>query len=127
RRYLRGGWSLVHDWNNTNCILHGAMSITGLAAALTLSVPLGFTVLVWGWVLAVFVVVEAVELLRAVKRVSALGWKEGVLSYHVSQWSRNFTFGMFYAFTVHLPARLLPGSFMRGTHHVISSFGQYAV
>lgn len=36
KRYLRrGGWTLVHDWTNTNCIIHGALSITGFAIVST--------------------------------------------------------------------------------------------
>src|SRR3546814_6209790 len=40
RRYLRQpGWRLAEDWENPNCILHGAMSITGLAAVMSGAVP----------------------------------------------------------------------------------------
>src|SRR3546814_9984150 len=40
RRYLRQrGWRLAEDWENPNCILHGAMSITGLAAVMSGVVP----------------------------------------------------------------------------------------
>jgi len=46
------------------------------------------------------VLVEAAELLRLVRRVGQHGLRQGIFTYHVSQWSRNFTFGMFYAFTL---------------------------
>lgn len=92
-------WSLADDWPNTNCIIHGALSITGLALVLaevaSSTAILGF----WGIVCALLVMIESVELRRAVQRVQRYGWREGVGTYHVSQWSRNFTFGMFYAFT----------------------------
>ena len=44
--------------------------------------------------------VESLEMVRAATRVQKLGWKKGIFTYHISQWSRNFTFGMFYAFTM---------------------------
>lgn len=126
-RYLRSGWNLVEDWNATNCILHGAMSITGLAAVLTGAVPAAFAVAVWIWVISMFVLVEGIEVLWAVKRIRRYGWRRGVFAYHVSQWSRNFTFGMLYAFTWQLSAQLLPTSWMRDVHSSILSFGGYVV
>src|SRR5690606_34734493 len=42
------------------------------------------------------------ECLRAVLRIRRYGLSRGIGVYHVSQWSRNFTFGMFYAFTLFL-------------------------
>jgi hypothetical protein len=100
RRYVAGArWRLATDWDNTNCILHGALSITGLTAVV--SGLFGAAVLApfWATTVAVFAVVEAAELARLVARVRAFGWREAVLVYDVSQWARNFTFGMFYAFT----------------------------
>lgn len=126
-RYLRPGWNLADDWNATNCILHGAMSITGLAAVLTGTVPSAFAVVVWIWVASMFVFVESIEILWAAERIKRHGWRRGVFAYHVSQWSRNFTFGMLYAFTMHLSARLLPISWLRDVHASILSFGAYAV
>ena len=96
----RNQWSLVEDWTNTNCIIHGALSITGLAL-----VPLQFLsadamTIFWLIVFSLLLIVEGMEVTRAVLRVRSLGWKKGIFTYHVSQWSRNFTFGMFYAFTM---------------------------
>jgi hypothetical protein len=48
----------------------------------------------------VFVAVEAVELARLATRVRRFGWRRAVLVYDPSQWARNFTVGMFYAFTL---------------------------
>lgn len=39
------------------------------------------------------------EVYRFFKRIKRFGMKEGVLTYDVTQWSRIFTFGMFYTFT----------------------------
>lgn len=100
QRYWREAhWSLSEDWDNTNCIVHGAMSISGLAAVHTGLLPEIVGIATWLYVLFAFVVVEIVELARASLRVRRHGLHRGVLAYHVSQWSRNFTFGMFCAFT----------------------------
>jgi hypothetical protein len=60
---------------------------------------------IWAAALILFLVVEAIEILRAVQRVRTFGWKAGLFSYSVSQWSRNFTFGMFVAFSMYLPVK----------------------
>lgn len=100
RGHAGGGWRLATDWANGNCILHGALSITGLTAVVgrwfEATVLIGY----WLAVIAVFVVVELIEVARIVARVRAVGWREGLFVYDVSQWARNFTFGMFYAFTL---------------------------
>ncbi|WP_240376965.1 hypothetical protein [Bacillus piscicola] len=93
-------WSVADDWQNTNCILHGAMSITGLAAATTGAVSDSFTMAVWLWVLTWFVIVESVEIWRAKVRVNQYGTERALGQYNATQWSRNFTFGMLYAFTM---------------------------
>jgi hypothetical protein len=103
RRYLRTrGLRLADDWDTTNCIGHGAMAISGLAALVSGTIPVPWIVLAWLWVAGMFVLVESIEIARLVVRVQAYGWRKGVLTYNVSQWARNFTFGMFYAFTLSL-------------------------
>jgi hypothetical protein len=92
-------WRLTEDWDNANCILHGAASITGLACVLSGDVPGALCLALWAYTAVVFVLVEAVELTRLVERVHAYGGMSGALTYYASQWARNFTFGMFYAFT----------------------------
>ncbi len=103
RYHPRRVWSLADDWDTTNCILHGAMSISGLAGILTGVLSVGWIDATWLWVAGVFLLVEGIELARAQARVVLYGWREGLLTYHVTQWARVFTFGMFYAFTLHLP------------------------
>jgi hypothetical protein len=93
------GWRLERDWDNTNCILHGALSITGLAVVVGDVLPGGGLLALWIAVVIVFAAVELVELVRLGLRVHALGWRGAVLVYDPSQWARNFTVGMFYAFT----------------------------
>ncbi|MFC2949125.1 hypothetical protein [Virgibacillus sediminis] len=98
-RYLSNAWSLEQDWNNTNCILHGALSITGIAWLMAGIQPGQTVIFIWLAALAVFLLVEGLELYRMARRVKAFGIKEGILVYHVTQWSRVFTFAMFYTFT----------------------------
>jgi hypothetical protein len=75
------------------------MAITGLTAVLTGTAPFTLCLAIWCYAAFVFVLVEGLEIARAGLRVRSLGWREGLFTYHVSQWARNFTFGMFYAFT----------------------------
>lgn len=133
RRYLlQPGWRLRDDWDNTNCILHGALSITGLAAIQTAALPPALIMGTWLGALVMFVGVELIEVGRGVARVRAYGWRQGVLTYHVSQWARNFTFGMFYAFTVRVYATpqimaALDLGDLRGLLGGIVAGGQYVV
>ena len=102
RRYACEGKAIDLDkgWFNTNCIIHGAMSITGLASAVCGVVPANLILLVWLWVISWFVIVEIIEIARAVKRIRLYGFADALLVYDPTQWSRNFTFGMLYAFTL---------------------------
>jgi hypothetical protein len=107
RRYVgRRDWSLATDWDNTNCIIHGAMSITGNAALRSGVLPPEMVLAIWLWTAVMFVLVELIEIARMVVRVAKYGWGQGVFSYNISQWARNFTFGMFYIFTLLYRSRL---------------------
>ena len=128
RYLLRSDWTLADEWENTNCIIHGAMSITGLAILASGTLPPSWAVLTWAWAVATFVLVEAAELARAVIRVRAYGWKEGVFAYKPTQWSRNFTYGMLYAFTLQLHRSPdAPDAWANGLQEAILSYGQYVV
>lgn len=101
KRYAKEkGLTLVDDWTNTNCIIHGALSITGLAIIVSNSFTPSFVIGLWLIVMLLIVIIETVEVIRAILRIKLYGWNKGVFTYHISQWSRNFTFGMFYAFTL---------------------------
>src|SRR5690625_4054213 len=101
KRYIRQkGWTLVDDWANTNCIIHGALSITGLAIVSTNTFTAQFVNFFWILIFCLLCIVEVIEVIRAVKRVKLYGWNKGIFQYDISQWSRNFTFGMFFTFTL---------------------------
>jgi len=129
RRYAGGGWTLAADWANGNCILHGALSITGLTAVVSGWFATGAILTLWGIVVAIFVIVEAIELARLVARVRIGGWGAAVGVYDVSQWARNFTFGMFYAFTFVFAARdpIVAPPALGLLRQVVVGYGAYVV
>ena len=120
RRYSYDGKGIDLDkgWFNTNCIIHGAMSITGLASAVCGVISPNLILLIWLWVISWFVIVEIVEIGRAVKRTRLYGFADGLLIYDPTQWSRNFTFGMLYAFTLNfdLAGSSAADSFLQALH-----------
>lgn len=123
-------WRLTEDWDNANCVLHGAASITGLACVLSREVPGGICLGLWVYTAAVFVLVEAVELTRLAERVHAYGSGSGAFTYYASQWARNFTFGMFYAFTRAYLLRFAAASdpsWLAAIQRAVFAGGQYVV
>lgn len=131
RRYAAygGDFDLDRDWYNTNCITHGAMSITGLASVVCGVIPPGQTLLVWLWVISWFVIIELIEVARAIKRVRVYGLADGLLVYDPSQWSRNFTFGMLYAFNMNfdLSQSVATGSLLLSLHQAIHDYFAWIV
>lgn len=130
QRYWRQkDWTLINNWDSTNCILHGGMSITGVATVLWGTAPFELCLAIWFYAFTVLVVVETLEIVRGILRVKSLGWQEGILTYNVTQWARNFTFGMFYAFTWVLVAHfyaLLP-PYLADLYQLILGYGAYFV
>jgi hypothetical protein len=131
RRYAQESTDIDLDkgWFNTNCITHGAMSITGLASAACGVVPPNLTLLIWVWAISWFVIVEVVEIVRAVKRTRLYGFVGGLLIYDPTQWSRNFTFGMLYAFTLNfdLAKSVAADSFLLPLHGAVLRYFAWVV
>lgn len=107
-RYRRRAWSLTDDWPETNCILYGAVAITGAAALKSSVFPNGVLLGIWIFALLLLLLVESMEIVRGVRRVRKYGWGRGVGVYAPAQWSRLFTLGMFYFFTQQ-GERIFPG------------------
>lgn len=103
-------WQLATGWKNTNCIVHGAVSISGLSMVLVGHLPADVLMAVWRITLVLFVVIETIELMRLVQRVQRFGLRQGGLAYNTTQWARDFTFGMFYAFSLSLYQKAMAGS-----------------
>ncbi len=131
RRYACEGRGIDLDksWFNTNCIIHGAMSISGLASAVCGVVPANLILLVWLWVISWFVIVEIIEIIRAVKRIRLYGFADALLVYDPTQWSRNFTFGMMYAFTLNfdISQSAAANSFLRPVHGAMIHYFAWVV
>ena len=79
---------------------------------------------------ALFAVVESMEVIRLRLRVGAHGWRSAVVIYHPAQWARNFTFGMFYTFTLALAgdrSATAHAPWAAGLWEWLVGWGQYAV
>ncbi|WP_307258937.1 hypothetical protein [Oikeobacillus pervagus] len=93
--------NLADNWMNMNCIIHGALSITGYASIMTHATPNSFINGIWWTALILVLAIEGIEYIRMVQRVKRYGWRDGVFSYSRTQWARNFTLAMFLTFTLH--------------------------
>src|SRR5699024_5416018 len=103
RRYINEkSWTLVDDWTSTNCIIHGALSITGLAIVSANTFTSSFVNVLWVIIFILLIIVEMIEIVSAILRIKRYGWNNGLFTYHVAQCSRNFTFVMFYTFTLYM-------------------------
>ncbi|WP_050183824.1 hypothetical protein [Domibacillus robiginosus] len=100
-QHFRRG-DILNGWKNTNCIIHGAMSISGMAAIVSGAFTREVIMVMWIWAALLFFIIEAIELWRLAARLQAYSLHEAIGRYHVSQWARNFTFGTFYMFTMHI-------------------------
>jgi hypothetical protein len=116
--------NLILSWNNTNSIIHGALSFSGLVSIYTHAfndIDIFST-----WVLATsfFILNEGISFIKCIYRLKLAGFFRGILVYHGSQWTRVFTFGMYYAFNLTLlESHLVTNLFIKQiVHH-----GQYGV
>lgn len=114
-RYFKNPWSIESDWNNTNCILHGALSISGIACLITGLINEDIVHFIWVLSLIVFIIVETIEVNRFIRRIQHYGFKVGIFIYDVTQWSRVFTFAMFYTFTSKIETDLPMLAFIKNT------------
>lgn len=122
-RYIRLPWSIQKDWHNTNCILHGALSITGLACFFS-NADYHIVDFLWLSAFIMFLLIEIMEIFRLISRVKNIGIKAGILTYNVSQWSRIFTFAMFYTLTY---KKYSPSSPFHLVEHFILALGGWII
>lgn len=122
--------NLVENWPNTNTLLHGSISITGLAIVSSqLNAP-NIAAAIWLTSFSLLIAVEGIDILRALKRLRNLGLRKGLFVYQPSQWSRIFTLGMFLAFSIKLPMKssfLKENSWAALVHQVIIGIGPYLI
>lgn len=98
RSYRKSNWTLADGWANTNCIIHGALSITGVASVLTGAFSPSVILVLLLVTTIFFIGIEIVECLRLFDRYKHYHLRDAIFNYHVTQWSRNFTFGMYFTF-----------------------------
>jgi hypothetical protein len=116
---------VVLEWAHSNSMLHGALSISGIACIRAGVVD--NTVIISTWIAAVllFILVESIAFLRLLFNIHKKGFQAAVWKYDISQWSRSFTYGLFYAFTI-LIERVQPIAWKPVTFFIIQ-YGKYVV
>lgn len=90
---------IVSDWSAANCLIHGGLSISGLACVTIGMIPARAIILIWFISLIVFLFIEGINFLRFVIRTRKVGLKMAIFSYDVLQWLHPFSYGLLYAFT----------------------------
>lgn len=115
---------LFLGWNNENSIIHGALSISGLASTVTHSI--NDKIIFSTWILATcfFIFVESFSLIKMYYRIKIAGLIRGIFVYNLSQWTRIFTFGMYYSFSFALFKQNTYANFI--LHHIVT-YGKYVV
>jgi hypothetical protein len=93
---------LFLGWSNGNSIMHGALSISGLASSVTHAFADSTLWLFWNALSLLFVFVETMGLIKMYYRIKIAGLFSGLCVYRQSQWTRIFTFGMYYSFSLSL-------------------------
>lgn len=92
RYLLQIQWKrIVLGWNSTNSIIHGALSISGLAAATTEIMPEEIIIGTWFLATVFLLLVEGISVIKGLYRLRIAGFTQGILVYDVSQWARVFT------------------------------------
>jgi len=92
-------------------------------------IPPDLTLSIWLWAISWFVIIEIIEILRAVIRTRIHGLADGLFVYNPTQWSRNFTFGMLYAFTLNfdIAQSAAADTFLLPLHQVILQYFSWVV
>ncbi|WP_133134499.1 hypothetical protein [Legionella wadsworthii] len=115
---------LFLGWSNGNSIIHGALSISGLASTITQAMSEEVILSTWYLASILLCLVEGMGLIKLYYRIKISGFIEGVFVYNLSQWTRIFTLGMYYSFTLALYKRDISSNFI--VAHVIA-LGKYIV
>ncbi|WPP43422.1 hypothetical protein SK066_10990 [Paenibacillus hunanensis] len=126
-RYYRSTTWNIEAWKITNCIVYGALAISGAAISLTEAWSGQVAYMLWWIVLLLVIFIESVEAAYAIKRIRQHGWRHGVGRYHTAQWTRLFTLGMFYFLTLHTIAPAANPSFTQILHHIVLVVGAWGI
>ncbi|CAM2736188.1 Uncharacterised protein [Legionella steigerwaltii] len=90
---------LFLGWSNGNSILHGALSISGLASTVTHALDDKIILNTWIFATSLLFLVEGMGLIKMYHRIKIVGFIQGIFVYNLSQWTRIFTLGMYYSFS----------------------------
>src|SRR5699024_1674835 len=127
-RYMLSICSLVNNLKAHNCIIHEALSIIRSGAVISQTFIYNQLLLFWIIVILTFVVHEIIEIIRGTRRIKTYGWKEGLAVYHPSQWSRIFTFCMFYTFTLKFNANFdIQTPWIGLSQQIILDYGKWVI
>lgn len=88
----------IVSWHNTNSIIHGALSISGLAGTSTHACNDVVIISTWLGATSFLILNEGISFIKSIYRLKVAGFIKGILVYNGSQWARVFTLGMYYAF-----------------------------
>ena len=115
---------LFLGWDNSNSILHGALSISGLASTVTQA--LSDKVILNTWILAtsLLFLVEGMSLIKMYHRIKIAGFLHGIFVYNLSQWTRIFTLWMYYSFSFALYKHNIDSNFII---NAVIMYGKYIV
>lgn len=128
KRYTKYSWKLINDWKAPNCMFHGALSIIGSSVVISGVFSLKLVLTFWVIVLLTFISHEVVEIVRGVLRTKEYGFIEGILVYDHSQWSRIFTFCMFYTFTLKVKSNyVFEAAWISSSQQAILSYGKWVI
>ena len=81
----------IHEWKNTDCIIHGAVSITGLSMTLTGYFTFSSLINVWYIAFGLFVTEEVIEVITGHKKNDTVTSNERYLYLSHHRRSRNFS------------------------------------
>lgn len=115
---------IILGWHSTNSILHGALSISGLAAATTKVISDQLIIGTWFLATGFLLLVEGISVIKGIYRFRRAGFTEGILVYDVSQWARVFTLGMYYTFNLSLITHQV---YVNPLIQWVAYYGQYGV
>ncbi|PAV30499.1 hypothetical protein CIL05_05185 [Virgibacillus profundi] len=128
KRYIKYNWKLIDDWGAPNCMFHGALSIIGSTIVITEVFSLSNVLIFWSVVLVIFIVHEIIEIVRGLLRVRQYGFIEGLCVYDHSQWSRIFTFCMFYTFTLKININYdISSAWVASGQQAILAYGKWVI
>ncbi|WP_322922177.1 hypothetical protein [Paenibacillus campi] len=126
RRRRSSAWGM-ETWKATNCIVYGALAISGAAISLTGAWSESVAYALWWAALMLLIGIESIEAIDGAKRMRQHGWRSGVGRYHTAQWTRLFTLGMFYFLTLHTAQAAAAMPFTQLLHRLVLNIGAWVI